>query len=88
MPDKTAGSVMEAYLSGILSRARASMVCLLDNDLELKNSQMNTVLKQLGIKHIYSNPYRQQGKSRIGNIHNFLKRTHYKFFFYFGCQMG
>ena len=57
IPDKTAKSVVEAYLSGILSRARASMVCLLDNGSELKNSQMNTVLKQLGIKHIYSSPY-------------------------------
>ena len=57
MPDKTAESVVEVYLSGILSRARASMVCLLDNGSELKNSQMNTVLKQLGIKCIYSNPY-------------------------------
>ena len=50
--DKTAESVVEVYLSGILSRARASMVCLSDNGSELKNSQMNTVLKQLGIKHI------------------------------------
>ena len=57
MLDKTAESVVEAYLSGILSRAGGSMVCLLDNGPELKNSQMNTVLKQIGIKHIYSNPY-------------------------------
>ena len=79
MPDKTAESVVEAYLSGILSRARASMVCLLDNGSELKNNQMNTVLKQLGIKHIYSKPYRPQGNSQIENIHNFLKRTLTKF---------
>ena len=37
------------------------------------------VLKQLGIKHIYSNPYRSQGNSRIENVHNFLKRTLTKF---------
>ena len=36
IPDKTAESVVEVYLSGILSRARASMVCLLDNGSELK----------------------------------------------------
>ena len=40
---------------------------------------MNTVLKQLGIKHIYSNPYRPQGNSHIEHIHNFLKRTLTKF---------
>ena len=55
------------------------MVCLLDNGSELKNSQMNTILKQLGIKHIYSNPYRPQGNSRMENVHNFLKRTLTKF---------
>ena len=58
IPNKTAESVVEAYLSGIHSRTGASMVCLSDNRFELKNSQMNTVLKQLGIKHIFSNPYR------------------------------
>ena len=36
MSDKTAESAVEAYLPGILSRARASMVCLLDNSSELK----------------------------------------------------
>ena len=80
MLDLTAESVVEVYLSGILFRARASMVCLLDNDSELKkNSQMNTVLKKLGIKCIYSNPYRHQGNSRIKNVHNFLKGTLMKF---------
>ena len=40
---------------------------------------MNTVLKQLGIKHIFSNPYRPPGNCHIENIHNFLKRTLTKF---------
>ena len=57
MPDNTAESMVEAYLSGILSRTGTSMVCLSDKGSELKNNQMNTVLKQLGIKHIFSNPY-------------------------------
>ena len=55
------------------------MVCLLDNGSELKNSQTNTILKQLGIKCIYSNPYQPQGNSRIENVYNFLKRTLAKF---------
>ena len=55
------------------------MVCLLDNGSELKNNQMNTILKQSGIKHIYSDPYRPQGNSRIENVHNFLKRMLTKF---------
>ena len=71
MPDKTAESIVEAYLSGILSRAGASMDCLSDNGSKLKkNTQMNTFLKQIGIKHIFSSP---QGNSYIENVHNFLK---------------
>ena len=50
IPNKAAESVVEAYLSEILSRTGASMVCLLYNGSELKNSQMNTVLAQLSIK--------------------------------------
>ena len=79
IPNKTAELVVEAYLSGTLSRTGSSMVCLSDNRSELKNSQMNTVLKQLGIKHIFSNPYRPQGNSHIENVHNFLKRILTKF---------
>ena len=74
IPNKAAELVVEAYLSGILSRKGVSMVCLSDTRSELKNSQMNTVLKQLGIKHIFSNPYRPQGNSCIENVHNFLKK--------------
>ena len=43
------------------------------------NNQVNNVLNQLDIKHIFSNPYRPQGNSHIENIHNFLKRTLTKF---------
>ena len=89
MLDKTADSVVEAYLSGILSRAGASMVCLLDNGSELKNSQTNTILKQLGIKCTYIQIIiRPQGNLRIENVHNFLKRTLTKFLSRFRCQMG
>ena len=56
MHNITVESVVEAYLPGILSRTGASMVCLSDNRSELKNSQMNTILKQLGIKHIFFKP--------------------------------
>ena len=79
IPTKAAESVVEAYLSGILSRTGASMVCLLVNGSELKNSQMNTILAQLGIKQILSNPYKPHGNSQIETVHNFLKRTLTKF---------
>ena len=55
------------------------MVCLSDNGSELNNSQMYTVLKQLGIKCIFSNQNRPKGNSHIENVQNFLKRTLTKF---------
>ena len=55
------------------------MDCLSDKGTELKNNQMNIILKHLGIKHIYSNPYRPQGNSRRENVHNILKRMLTKF---------
>ena len=79
MLDKTAESMVKAYLSGIFSRTGTSMVCPSENGSELKKNQMNTILKQLGIKHIFSNPYKPQGNSHIENVHNFLKRTLTKF---------
>ena len=79
MPENTAESVVEAYLSDILSRTGASMVCLSDNGSQLKNSHVNMVLKQLGIKFILSSPYRPQGNSCIKDVHNFHKRTLAKF---------
>ena len=36
---------------------------------------MNTVLKQLGIKYIFSNPYIPKGNSHTENMQNFLRRT-------------
>ena len=88
IPNKAAELVIEAYLSGILSRTGASMVCLSDNGSELKNSQRNTVLAQLGIKQIFSNPYKPQGNSHTENIHNFLKRTLTKVSVSFKSRVG
>ena len=52
---------------------------LQDNGTEFKNSQLIATFKKLGIKPIYSNPYRPQGNSRLENVHNFLKCTISKF---------
>ena len=43
MLDKSANSVVEVYLSGILSRAGASMVCLSDNGSIEWNNRMNAI---------------------------------------------
>ena len=52
---------------------------LQDSGTEFKNEQLMSAFDLLGIKHIYSNPYYPKGKSRIENVHNFLKYTIVKF---------
>ena len=54
MQDKTAGSVVEMHLSGILSRTGASMVCLSDNGSELKKQPNEYNFKTIKYKvHIF-----------------------------------
>ena len=66
-----------AYMKEILSKTSCPKYILQDNGTEFRNEQL--MFNNLGIKHIYSNPYYPKGNSRIENIHNFLKHTIAKF---------
>ena len=68
-----------AYIKHILPTTSCSTFILQANGTEFKNSQLVATFKSLGIKPIYSNPYRPQGNSRLENAHNFLKYTISKF---------
>ena len=68
-----------AYIKHILPTTSCSTFIFQDNSTEFKNSQLVATFKSLGIKPIYSNPYRHQGNSRLENAHNFLKHTISKF---------
>ena len=68
-----------AYIKHILPTTSCSTFIVQDNGTEFKNSQQIATFKSLGIKPIYSNPYRLQGNSRLENTHNFLKCTISKF---------
>ena len=48
---------------------------LLDNDTEFKNSLMDQVLKQLGVKRIFSALYHPQSNSKMEIFHKYLKPT-------------
>ena len=75
LKSKTAGKVSMAYIKHILPTTSCSTFILQDNGTEFKNSQLVTTFKSLGIKPIYSNPYRPQGNSMFENAHHFLKHT-------------
>ena len=76
---ETAEEVTMAYMKHILPTTSCSTFILQDNGTEFKNSQLLATFKSLGIKPIYSNPYRPQGNSRLKNAHNFLKCSISKF---------
>ena len=79
LKSKTAEEVTMVYIKHILPTTSCSTFILQDNSTEFKNSQLIATFKSLGIKPIYSNPYRPQGNSRLENVHNFLKCTISKF---------
>ena len=68
-----------ANIKHILPTTSCSTFILQDNGSKFKNSQLIATFKLLGIKLIFSNPYRPQGNSRIENAPNFIKHTISKF---------
>ena len=64
LKSKIAEEVTMAYIKHTLPTTSCSTFILQDNSIEFKNSQLITTFKSLGIKPIYSNPYRPQGNSR------------------------
>ena len=81
LKSKTAEEVTMTYIEHILPITSCSTPILQDNGTEFKNSQLIATIRSLGIKPIYSNPYRPQGNSRLENAHNFLKGTIAKFLY-------
>ena len=75
LKSKTTEEVTMAYIKHILPATSCSTFILRENGTEFKNSHLVTTFISLGIKPIYSNPYRPQGNSRLENAHNFLKHT-------------
>ena len=81
LKSKMADEVSMAYIKEILPKISCSRFILQDNGMEFKNDQLMSVLNNLDIKHIYSNPYYLQGNGRIENVHSFLKYTLAKFIY-------
>ena len=79
LKSKTAEEITMAYIKYKLPTTSCSTFISQDNGTEFKNSQLIATFKSLGIKPIYSNPYRAQCNSRLENAHNLLKHTIWKF---------
>ena len=75
IPDKSAGTIVLTFINHYLPVHMCSRYILLDNSTEFKNQQMDQVIKQLGIDHIFSALYHPQSKGKLEVFHKYLKPT-------------
>ena len=74
IPDKTASTVVKAYIDNVYCGFGASHKILTDNGTEFKNALMDKVAEEIGVQHkIYSSPYHPQSNGKIEAFHYFLK---------------
>ena len=72
--DRTASTVLKAYMDEVYSKFGGSIQIHSDNGPEFKNQIMAKVIKELGVEHkTFTPPYWPQGNGRIEGFHNFLK---------------
>ena len=70
IPDKSADTVVSTFINWYLPVHMCPRYILSDNSTEFKNNLMDQVLRQLGIKRIFSAPYHPQS-----NRNKYLKLT-------------
>ena len=75
IPDKSADTIVSSIINQYLPVHMCPRYILPDNGMELKNSLMDQVLKQLGIERIFSAPYHPQGNGKLEVFHKYLKPT-------------
>ena len=77
--DKSADTVVNAYLKEVYCRFRGSWKILSDNVSELKKLLFSEVSTQIRIKHLFSSPYWTQVNGHIEASHKLLKNCIRKF---------
>ena len=75
IPDKSADTIVLTFINKYLLIHLCPRYILSDNDAEFKNTLMDQVLKQVGIKRIFSAPYHQQSNGKLEVFHKYLKPT-------------
>ena len=74
IPDKSAETIVRAYIKEVYSKYGRSRKILSDNGTEFKNKLFDQVAQELGIEHkVYSPPYHTASNGRIEGFHSFLK---------------
>ena len=75
IPGKSADSIVSTFINQYLPVHMCPRYILSDNGMELKNHLLDQVLKQLGIKRIFSAPNHPQSSGKLEVFHKYLKQT-------------
>ena len=75
IPDKSVDTIVSTFINQYLPVHICPRYILSDNSIEFKNNLMDLVLKQLGIKRIFSTPYHPQSNGKLEVFHKYLKPT-------------
>ena len=74
-PDKSADTIVSTVINKYLPVHMCPRYILSNNGTEFKNNLMDQVLKQLGIKRIFSVPCHPQSNGKLEVFHKYLKPT-------------
>ena len=75
IPDKSVDTIVSTFNNQYLPVHMCPRYILSDTGREFKNNLMDQVLKQLGIKRIFSAPYHLQSNGKLEVFHKYLKPT-------------
>ena len=75
IPNKSADTIIKAFIRHYLPRHLCPRFILSDNGTEFKNQIFDKVTKDLGIERIFSAPYHPQSNEKLETFHKFLKPT-------------
>ena len=73
--NKSANTITKAFIRHYLPRHMYPQFILSDNGREFKNQIFDKVMRDLGIKRIFSAPYHPQSNGKLETFHKFLKLT-------------
>ena len=73
IPNKSAETMVKAYMDHVYSIFGGSSHMLIDNASEFRNTVFDKVCDKLGIKRVYSPMYTPQSNGKLEGFHRFFK---------------
>ena len=73
IPNKSAETIVKAYMNHVYSIFGGSSRMLTDNGSEFKNEVLKEVCDKLGVERVYSPVYTPQSNGKLEGFHCFFK---------------